>query len=156
MGTGTVTGTGVRVGCVRVGCGYWYGCTGGPWVLVLVLVCGWVGGGTDPGMRVPGGVALSFTLGWLVLHDACTHSTHTHNERTHAHTQSRTLSWEHAALLQVEAAPPPPQVLQEMLDMLRDHQNNFHAARLEWIIIWLLVVDVVLMLFQLASLFGLV
>ena len=28
------------------------------------------------------------------------------------------------------------QVLQEMLDMLRDHQNNFHAARLEWIVIW--------------------
>ena len=52
--------------------------------------------------------------------------------------------------------PPPPQVLQEMLDMLRDHQNNFHAARLEWIIIWLLVVDVVLMIFQLLGLFGLV
>jgi uncharacterized Rmd1/YagE family protein len=48
------------------------------------------------------------------------------------------------------------QVLQEMLDMLRDHQNNSHASRLEWIIIWLLVVDVVLMLFQLLGLFGLI
>jgi hypothetical protein len=26
------------------------------------------------------------------------------------------------------------QVLQEMLDMLRDHQNNFHTARLEWVV----------------------
>jgi len=25
-----------------------------------------------------------------------------------------------------------PQVLQEMLDMLRDHSNNAHSARLEW------------------------
>lgn len=48
------------------------------------------------------------------------------------------------------------EVLQEMLDMLRDHKNNRHAARLEWIIIWLLVVDVLLMLFQLLGLFGLV
>ncbi|KAG2497298.1 hypothetical protein HYH03_004881 [Edaphochlamys debaryana] len=48
------------------------------------------------------------------------------------------------------------EVLQEMLDMLRDHKNNSHAARLEWIIIWLLLVDVILMLFQLLSLFGLV
>jgi hypothetical protein len=30
------------------------------------------------------------------------------------------------------------QVLQEMLDMLRDHQQNHHSARLEWIIIWLI------------------
>lgn len=50
----------------------------------------------------------------------------------------------------------PPTTLQEMLDMLRDHKNNRHAARLEWIIIWLLVVDVLLMLFQLLGLFGLV
>jgi hypothetical protein len=32
----------------------------------------------------------------------------------------------------------PLQVLQEMLDMLRDHQQNHHSARLEWIIIWLI------------------
>jgi uncharacterized Rmd1/YagE family protein len=31
------------------------------------------------------------------------------------------------------------QVLQEMLDMVRDHQNNYHTARLEWIVIWLIV-----------------
>ncbi len=52
------------------------------------------------------------------------------------------------------APPCPAQVLQEMLDMLRDQQNNFHASRLEVIIIILLMVDVVLMLFQLLSLFG--
>ncbi|KAL6756554.1 hypothetical protein V8C86DRAFT_2647323 [Haematococcus lacustris] len=46
------------------------------------------------------------------------------------------------------------QVLQEMLDIVRSHQNNFHSARLEMIIIWLLLVDVILMLFQLLSLFG--
>lgn len=34
------------------------------------------------------------------------------------------------------AAVALAQVLQEMLDMLRDHQNNSHAARLEWIVIW--------------------
>ncbi|GFH23387.1 DUF155 domain-containing protein, partial [Haematococcus lacustris] len=42
------------------------------------------------------------------------------------------------------------QVLQEMLDIVRSHQNNFHSARLEMIIIWLLLVDVILMLFQVA------
>lgn len=40
------------------------------------------------------------------------------------------------------------QVMQEMLDMLRDHQNNSHASRLELIIVWLLVVDCCLMLCQ--------
>lgn len=45
-------------------------------------------------------------------------------------------------------------VLQEMLDMLRDHQNNHHAARLELIIIWLIVIEVVVGLFECASLFG--
>ena len=38
------------------------------------------------------------------------------------------------------------QVLQEMLDMLRDHENNSHAARLEWIVIWLIVIEVGLQL----------
>jgi len=33
-------------------------------------------------------------------------------------------------------------VLQEMLDMLRDHQNNKHSARLEMIVIWLILVEV--------------
>lgn len=49
-----------------------------------------------------------------------------------------------------------PQVLQEMLDMLRDQQNNFHNARLEWIIIWLIAVELVVGLCQLAGLFGIV
>eukprot|EP00775_Hariotina_reticulata_P010050 gene10050-10206_t len=31
-------------------------------------------------------------------------------------------------------------VLQEMLEMLRDHQNNQHSHRLEWIVIWLIAV----------------
>ncbi len=38
--------------------------------------------------------------------------------------------------------------------MLRDHQNNFHTARLEWIIIWLIAVELVVGLFQLMGLFG--
>ncbi|KAK9839104.1 hypothetical protein WJX74_009646 [Apatococcus lobatus] len=45
-------------------------------------------------------------------------------------------------------------VLQELLDMLRDHQNNFHTARLEWIVIWLIVVEVVVGLFECASILG--
>ncbi len=47
-------------------------------------------------------------------------------------------------------------VVQEMLDMLRDHQNNYHNVRLEWIVIWLIVVEVVVGLFELLGLFGLV
>lgn len=48
------------------------------------------------------------------------------------------------------------QVLQEMLDMLRDHENNHHNARLEWIVIWLIVVEVIVGLFELLGLFGFV
>ncbi|KAF6251755.1 hypothetical protein COO60DRAFT_1557589 [Scenedesmus sp. NREL 46B-D3] len=48
------------------------------------------------------------------------------------------------------------QVLQEMLDMLRDHQQNHHSARLEWIIIWLIAVELVVGVFELMGLFGLV
>jgi uncharacterized Rmd1/YagE family protein len=33
-------------------------------------------------------------------------------------------------------------VLQEMLEMVRDHQNNQHMSRLEWIVIWLIVAAV--------------
>jgi uncharacterized Rmd1/YagE family protein len=36
------------------------------------------------------------------------------------------------------------QVLQEMLDMIRDHQNNNHTARLEWIVIWLILVEIII------------
>jgi uncharacterized Rmd1/YagE family protein len=46
------------------------------------------------------------------------------------------------------------QVLQEMLDMLRDHQNNYHTARLEWIVIWLIVVEVVVGIFESMSILG--
>lgn len=45
-------------------------------------------------------------------------------------------------------------VLQEMLDMLRDHQNNHHMARLEWIVIWLIVVEVIVGLFDLLGFIG--
>lgn len=45
---------------------------------------------------------------------------------------------------------------QEMLDMLRDHQNNHHSVRLEWIVIWLIVVEVVVGVFELLGLFGIV
>jgi hypothetical protein len=48
------------------------------------------------------------------------------------------------------------QVLQEMLDMLRDHENNHHSARLEWIIIYLIMVEVVVGLLEVLGLFGLV
>jgi len=47
-------------------------------------------------------------------------------------------------------------VLQEMLDMLRQHHANCHGVRLEWIVIWLIVVEVVVGLFELLGLFGLV
>eukprot|EP00878_Enallax_costatus_P019516 GHUV01020590.1.p1 GENE.GHUV01020590.1~~GHUV01020590.1.p1 ORF type:complete len:327 (+),score=56.52 GHUV01020590.1:1601-2581(+) len=47
-------------------------------------------------------------------------------------------------------------VLQEMLDMLRDHENNHHNARLEWIVIWLIVIEVVVGLLEVMGLFGLV
>jgi uncharacterized Rmd1/YagE family protein len=43
-----------------------------------------------------------------------------------------------------------------MLDMLRDHLNNSHSVRLEWIVIWLIVIEVVVGVFELLGLFGLV
>ena len=48
------------------------------------------------------------------------------------------------------------QVLQEMLDMLRDHQNNNHTARLEWIVIWLILVEIIVGVFECLGIFGLV
>ncbi len=42
-----------------------------------------------------------------------------------------------------------------MLDMLRQHQNHVHDIKIEWFVILLLLVDTVLMLFQLLGLFGL-
>ena len=46
------------------------------------------------------------------------------------------------------------QVLQDLLDMLRNHQNNFHTARLEWIVIWLIVIEIVIGVFECASILG--
>ena len=47
-------------------------------------------------------------------------------------------------------------LLQEMLDMLRDHQNNVHGTRLEWIVIWLIFVELLVGLLEVLGLFGLV
>lgn len=40
--------------------------------------------------------------------------------------------------------------------MLRDHENNHHAARLEWIVIYLILVEVAVGLLEVLGLFGLV
>lgn len=45
-------------------------------------------------------------------------------------------------------------VLQEFLDLLREHQNNKHMVRLEWIVIWLIVVEVIVGLVEVAGLVG--
>eukprot|EP00879_Flechtneria_rotunda_P003970 GHRR01004210.1.p1 GENE.GHRR01004210.1~~GHRR01004210.1.p1 ORF type:complete len:437 (+),score=141.40 GHRR01004210.1:141-1451(+) len=45
-------------------------------------------------------------------------------------------------------------VLQEMLEMVRDHQNNQHMSRLEWIVIWLIAIAVVIGCLQVAGLIG--
>jgi len=42
-------------------------------------------------------------------------------------------------------------VLQEMLDMLRDEQNRHHQSRLEWIVIWLIVLAVLVGICQVGS-----
>mmetsp|Transcript_8157 Transcript_8157/g.23415 ORF Transcript_8157/g.23415 Transcript_8157/m.23415 type:complete len:422 (+) Transcript_8157:136-1401(+) len=45
-------------------------------------------------------------------------------------------------------------VLQEMLDMLRDQTNNAHGQRLEWIVIWLIVIEVIIGIFECLSILG--
>ncbi len=40
--------------------------------------------------------------------------------------------------------------------MLRQHHANTHNVRLEWIVIWLIVVEVVVGLFELLGLFGVI
>ncbi|GLC37490.1 sporulation protein rmd1 [Pleodorina starrii] len=47
-------------------------------------------------------------------------------------------------------------VLQEMLELLRAQEENRHGNRLEWTVIWLIVVEVVLGLFELLELFGVI
>lgn len=47
-------------------------------------------------------------------------------------------------------------VLQEMLDMLREHEANHHSTRLEWIIIYLIVIEVIVGLLEILGLFGIV
>jgi uncharacterized Rmd1/YagE family protein len=37
-------------------------------------------------------------------------------------------------------------MLRELLDVLQQQMENAHAAKLEWIVIWLIVVEVVLKL----------
>lgn len=46
------------------------------------------------------------------------------------------------------------EVLQDMLDMLRDSAANQHSSHLEWIIIWLIAVELVLGLVELGALYG--
>ena len=46
--------------------------------------------------------------------------------------------------------------VQEMLDMLRDHQNNCHSVRLEWTVIWLIVIEVVVGVLEVLGMFGMV
>jgi uncharacterized Rmd1/YagE family protein len=36
-------------------------------------------------------------------------------------------------------------IMKELFDMLNDQLENFHAHKLEWIIIWLIVFEVVVM-----------
>ena len=43
-----------------------------------------------------------------------------------------------------------------MLDMLRDHQNNVHGVRLEWIVIWLIFVELLVGLLEVLGLFGMI
>ena len=46
------------------------------------------------------------------------------------------------------------EILEAMLDMLRDHQANEHSHFLEWIVIVLIIVEVVIGLVEILSLCG--
>ena len=48
------------------------------------------------------------------------------------------------------------EVMTELLNIVREHENNLHTARLEWIVIWLVVVEVVIGLLECASILGIV
>jgi uncharacterized Rmd1/YagE family protein len=43
-----------------------------------------------------------------------------------------------------------------MLDMIRDQQNNLHTTRLEWIVIWLILVEIIVGVVECLGMFGLV
>lgn len=45
---------------------------------------------------------------------------------------------------------------QEMLELLRAQEENRHGTRLELVVIWLIVVEVVLGVFELLDLFGVI
>eukprot|EP00198_Chlamydomonas_reinhardtii_P005055 XP_001694391.1 predicted protein [Chlamydomonas reinhardtii] len=49
-----------------------------------------------------------------------------------------------------------PDQLQEMLELLRAQEENRHGTRLELVVIWLIVVEVVLGVFELLDLFGVI
>mmetsp|Transcript_3489 Transcript_3489/g.12587 ORF Transcript_3489/g.12587 Transcript_3489/m.12587 type:complete len:528 (-) Transcript_3489:156-1739(-) len=46
------------------------------------------------------------------------------------------------------------EVLQAMLDILRDHQNTEHSSYLEWIVIALIVIEVIIGIFEVMGVFG--
>lgn len=48
------------------------------------------------------------------------------------------------------------EVLTELLNIVREHENNLHIARLEWIVIWLIVIEVIVGLLECASILGFV
>eukprot|EP00892_Ulva_mutabilis_P011771 jgi/Ulvmu1/8967/UM005_0058.1 len=48
------------------------------------------------------------------------------------------------------------EVITELLNIIREHDNHLHMTRLEWIVIWLIVVEVVVGLLECASILGFV
>ena len=48
----------------------------------------------------------------------------------------------------------PAQVLHDLLNMIREHQNTGHTARLEWIVIILIGVEIVIGIFESISILG--
>ena len=42
-------------------------------------------------------------------------------------------------------------MLRELLDVLQQQMENAHAVKLEWIVIWLIVIEVVLQVFAIAG-----
>ena len=57
-------------------------------------------------------------------------------------------------LLRVQVLNARFEVLRDLLEVLRDHQNNEHSSMLEWIVIVLIVVEIVIGLVEIAGLVG--